>query len=264
MLQILVASVNRDSRELVQKMNIDSDAVIVNQCDRDDEFEFDYGGHRIKTLERNERGVGRSRNLALDNADAEFIMFSDQDVVYDEGYETKLTEEFAKHPEADLIFFNMRVREDRRTYWNEEFKKVGKTNFGRYGAISIAARREVIVQTKVRYSLLFGGGAKYSNGEDSLFIMDLLKEGVRMYASPVCLGEEADEESTWFNGYTEKFFADRGVLFYFLYGRLAGLFAIRFALTKKEYFKGEIKAREGYRYLREGIKTGKRIKKEET
>lgn len=262
MLQILVASVNASCRELAVKMNIDSDAVIVNQCDRDDAYEFELNGNKVKVLERNERGVGRSRNLALENSDAEFVMFSDQDVVYDEGYKVKLLEEFANHPEADLIFFNMRVREDRRTYWNDSFKRVGKANFGRYGAISIAARRKALIDTGVKYSLLFGGGAKYSNGEDSLFIKDLLNKGLRMYASPVCLGEEVDEGSTWFNGYNEKFFTDRGVLFYYLYGPLAGLYAIRFALTKKDFFKGEIGSKEGYRLLRKGIAEGKRVKKE--
>lgn len=263
MLQILVASLDKDVRELTHKMNMGSDAVIVNQCDRNGEYEFTYGEHRIKVIERDERGVGRSRNLALANADAEYIMFSDSDVVYDDGYADKLIKEFEAHPEADLIFFNMRVREDRRTYWNDEFKKVGKTNFGRYGAISIAARREAIIRSGVEYSLLFGGGARFSNGEDSLFIMDLLKKGIAMYASPVCLGEEADEGSTWFKGYTEKFFVDRGVLFYFLYGPMATLWAVRFALTKKEYFKGEIGAFKGYKLIRSGIKLGRKVKKED-
>ena len=101
-------------------------------------------------------------------------------------------------------------------------------NIGRYPAYSIAVKREVLLDKKVRFSPLFGGGAKYSNGEDSLFLKDAFKGKIAMYATDVHIGEEIPGESTWFEGYTEKFFHDRGVLFAFLYGKNAWLWRLRF------------------------------------
>lgn len=67
----------------------------------------------------------------------------------------------------------------------------------------------------VRFSTLFGGGAKYSNGEDSLFIKELMDKGIQVYTSPEVIGRETESESTWFSGYHDKFFFDRGVLYHF-------------------------------------------------
>ena len=60
----------------------------------------------------------------------------------------------------------------------------------------------------------------------------LLSEGLpssmdsEVYATPAELGSETERESTWFDGYHEKFFIDRGVLYHFLYGKLAGLMCL--------------------------------------
>ena len=39
---------------------------------------------------------------------------------------------------------------------------------------------------------------------------------------------------TWFHGYNEKFFYDRGVLYHFLYGKAAFLMALRFLYKQKD------------------------------
>ena len=136
-------------------------------------------------------------------------------------------------------------------------------NLGRYPAYSIAARRKPLTESGVRYSLLFGGGAPYSNGEDSLFLADCCRAGLKIYACTDDIGCEQPRQSTWFNGYTEKFFFDRGVLFYFLYRHAAALWALRFVLVKKEMFNDGIKRKEAWKLILKGIKKGKEeIKKE--
>ncbi len=107
-------------------------------------------------------------------------------------------------------------------------------------------------------------GAKYSNGEDSLFLRDCLRAGMRIYAVPDCIGEEMPRESggsTWFHGFTEKFFKDRGVLYYYLYGKLAKVFSLRFLLKNKTGMCGEIPLKKAYRLMAEGIRSQKSIKK---
>ena len=103
-----------------------------------------------------------------------------------------------------------------------------------------------------------GGGAKYSNGEDSLFLRDCLKAGLRIYAHTVCIGEEIERESTWFSGYHEKFFKDRGVLYHFLYGRMASLLSFRFLWVHRRQMCGEIPLKKAFALMRAGIIEGKR------
>ena len=76
-----------------------------------------------------------------------------------------------------MLLFNVRVQESRFTYWNSFYKRVRWYNCGRYPAYSFALRTAKMHEKNLTYSLLFGGGAKYANGEDSLFIHDCLKAG---------------------------------------------------------------------------------------
>ena len=48
--QVLVAAMNQNDHSLLKKMNINSDAIIGNQCDRNGIESFKYKGHDIMYL----------------------------------------------------------------------------------------------------------------------------------------------------------------------------------------------------------------------
>ena len=85
-IQLLVSAVNQDAAALAEQMNICTDAVIVNQCDRYGYEEIMLRGHRIQVFSMAERGVGLSRNTALLHADAQICVFSDEDIVLQPDY----------------------------------------------------------------------------------------------------------------------------------------------------------------------------------
>lgn len=174
-LQLLVSAVKEEVTTLAERMNVRTDAWIVNQCDRFGYQEYEYREHIIRCLSMAERGVGLSRNTALMRADGDILLFSDEDLIYQDDYEQKVLQAFEQHPQAQVITFNFEVDERRRTYYNETGHWVHWYNYGRYPAYAIAVRRDAILKANVTYSLLYGGGAKYSNGEDSLFLHDCLK-----------------------------------------------------------------------------------------
>lgn len=253
-IQLLVSAVEQNAAGLVQQMHICGDAVIVNQGGGYGYEELTASGHRIQVFSMAERGVGRSRNTALLHADADICVFSDEDIVLDEGYEERIRRAYDELPDADMILVNVRVAPARRTYWNEDIHRIHYRNYGRYPAYSITARHEALLRANVHYSLLFGGGAKYSNGEDSLFLRDCLKAGLKIYAHTVCIGEEKERESTWFSGYHEKFFRDRGVLYHALYGRLALPLSFRFLWVHRQEMCREIPLRQAYRWMKDGVR----------
>lgn len=256
-LETLVSAVKQDTLCLAEKMHLESDAVIINQCEENDYKEYEYNGHVIKCYHFAEKGVGLSRNNALMRAIGDIVLFSDDDIVYEEGYASKILDAFEKHPDADMLLFNMNVEEDRATYFTEKETRVRWYNCGRYPTYSFAIRREKLHKSGITFSLLFGGGAKYSNGEDSLFIRDCIKKGFKIYALPILIGKEVKRPSTWFNGYTEKFFFDRGVLYHFLYGRMKKVFALRFLLAHKNTFfpkDSELNWKSAYRLMKQGMR----------
>lgn len=257
-LQVLVAAVNENVNTLAEKMHLETEAVIVNQCDRFDYCEYLHKEKKIRCYSMAERGVGLNRNTALMRADGDICLFSDEDIVFDAGYKEKIISAFLENPDADLITFNFRVDPSRTTYYNREKKRIRWYNYGRYPTYAAAARVESLRRANVSFSLLFGGGAKYSNGEDSLFFHDCLKKGLHLYADTAELGEEVYRESTWFKGYNDKFFTDRGVLYHHLYGKAAKLFSLRFLLAHKKEMLKEISLKAAYGLMKQGIREAKR------
>ncbi|MCM1192308.1 MAG: glycosyltransferase family 2 protein, partial [Acetatifactor muris] len=165
-LQLLVAAVNREPEELAEEMRIDSDAVIVSQGDHYRYEELAWRGHRLRFFSMAERGVGLSRNFSLQRADADVVLFADEDIIYEPDYAKTVLEAFAAHPEADMLLFNVQAMPGRETYRNDSFGRVRWYNCGRYPTYSFAARLRRLHEENITFSLLFGGGAKYSNGED--------------------------------------------------------------------------------------------------
>lgn len=254
-LQLLVAAMHKEPLALAEEMQIDSDAIIVSQGDSYGYEELEYKGYTIRYFAFAERGVGLSRNNSLLRANADISVFADDDIVYDEGYSKQILQAFETYSQADVLLFNVQAAPGRETYHNDSFGRVRWYNCGRYPTYSFAVRTEKIHENNITFSLLFGGGAKYSNGEDSLFLRDCLKAGLKVYKVPIRIGQERPTtESTWFSGYNDKFFYDRGVLYRHLYGRMAAIWAFRFAFTKRAVMCKEIPWKKAYGIMMRGVK----------
>ena len=235
----VISALNENADTLPARMNIGCDAVIVNQCGEDGVRDSEHNGHSIRIISSTERGVGNSRNTGLLNVKTPYVLIGDEDIVYRDGYAEAVIKEFETHTGADVLLFNVDQSTGRKTYHSDSYGRVHFYNCGRYPAYSIAMRTDVWREANVWFSLLFGGGAKYAAGEDSIFIMDLLRAGVRVYHVPVCLGTETDRESTWFKGFDDKYFRDRGRLYRSLYGHFAPLMCVYFLIRKrKEWLRG--------------------------
>lgn len=221
-LQVLVSTMFQTDHSLLDRMNIQSDAIVINQCDRNEIEIFEYKGHCIKWYSLAERGVGLSRNTALQRADADVLLFADDDVTYYDGYADIVVDFFKKNKDISLATFNLQSQNSERPeYIDTKTHKIHLYNCLKYGACRIAVRRESTFASNITYSLMFGGGAKHQAGEDNLFITDCLKYGLRAKASSDILGTVKQEQSTWFSGYNEKYYIDRGALFRAMYKRAA-------------------------------------------
>lgn len=211
--QLIVSTMHQHDDSLIEKMNIHSDAIIINQADRVGYHETALGENTVKWYHFNERGVGLSRNSGLMRADADIIQFADDDMLFTETYQQDVLAEYEKHPEADVILFSNRcLNKDCMPYPVDRFGRVGRMEAVNFGGARITARREKLLYNNITFSLLFGGGARYAAGEDTTFIQDCIKAGLKVYKSPVIVSTMKQETSTWFSGYHEKYFKDKGAL----------------------------------------------------
>lgn len=210
-LQVLVATMNQEDYVLLEKMNIQTDAIVGNQCEINQVENFFWNGHRIKWLSFAERGVGLNRNNALMRADADLVAFADDDMVYVTGYYEVIKKTFQRLPDADIIIFGL--GDSAQVFRTTKDIKVSWHNYMRYGAVRIVAKLNSIKLHGVYFNQCFGGGTEHGFGEDTLFLTSCLKAGLKIYAVPEIIANLTHERaSTWFEGYTGKYMRDKGML----------------------------------------------------
>lgn len=253
-IETLVVTVDQHDHSLPQRMNLQTDALIGNQADFEGEERIICNGKCVTFLTDTQRGVGRNRNKILQRASAQICVFADDDMRFVDGYPQIVENAFLECPGADILVFNLIERNPRR-YVNRKITPVGYTNYARYGAARIAVRTESVIRSGIRFSLLFGGGARYGSGEDTIFLRECLGAGLKIMAVPYAIAEiDQTAHSTWFQGYNEKFFADKGALYSCLYGAAAQVFCARFLIRYRRKYWSEYPLREAWRAMRSGIK----------
>lgn len=237
-LETLVATIDQKDHTLVEKMNIQTGAVIGNQCGQDSVETFLYKGNPIVYHNTAQRGVGRNRNLLMDNMTGDICVMADDDMRFVDGYPQIAQEAFDACPRGDVLIFNL-IEKTPRRYVNRKITRVRWYSYAKYGAARLAFRRAPLQTAGIRFSLLFGGGAKYGSGEDTIFLRDCLKKGLRIYAVPYALAEiDQTAASTWFTGYNETFFFDKGVVYKYLHPAAWLLYDLRFLLCYRKKHRG--------------------------
>ena len=234
-LELLVPTMHQKDTSLAEKMNIQTDAVIVNQTDVNEYQEYRHNDCRIRMYSFAERGVGLSRNTSLMRSAADICILADDDMRFHDGYADVVRKAFAENPEADVIIFNL-VETGVASRVSQTVRKVNWLNYMNYGAARIAFRRLAVSYKGISFNLNFGGGTKHQCGEDTLFLRDCLAAGLTVIAVPVSIAVLLDDRpSTWFQGYNRKYLFDKGVVLSLAHPRLAVLFCLYLTLRHSEY-----------------------------
>ena len=244
---MLVAAVDQDMRQLLKALNIQTSAIIANQCDSNCFQDLIYDAHKIQVLNFQERGVGLNRNNALMRANAQYCLFADDDMAYVDGYESIVVSAFEQHPDADVVVFNLHEKESNR-YIIKNCLKVSWHNFMRFGAARIAIRLSSIREAGILFNLCYGGGCEYSHGEDTIFLADCLKKRLRIYAVPDFIATlDNNRPSTWNKGYTRKYLRDQGRLYHTIFPIVWKLVALQDAV--RHHRRYGIRAVEAFRTM---------------
>ncbi|WP_297637050.1 glycosyltransferase family 2 protein [uncultured Clostridium sp.] len=254
-IEVLVATMNQKNLEKYKEMNLNSDAILMNQDDRWEYKEENINGKKVKIITTSDRGVGKNRNKGLAESDADICILADDDMRYEDNYAEIVSKAFEELPNADIIVFNITTVgvETRKRRMNKQIKKINLFNCLNYGAARITFRREEILKKNIWFSILYGGGAKYSSGEDSLFLLEAIRKGLNVYVYPANIAYVKQEESTWFKGYNEKYFFDKGVWIANAFPKIKNILVIYFAFKLKNK-TNELNFKKIFKIMKMGIK----------
>lgn len=255
MIQILISTMFlKNPIVLLTKLNVQTEAIIIDQCDYNGEEKLYFNGKEVLIKHTTERGISKSRNMALNCATADIIVFCDDDFIYEDHYYETIMNAYNQFTEADLIVFSA-IRNDSFHYTKFPDGRLSKRNKFRVNSIRITAKRKSLKDKNVRFDEHFGPGSEVAHGEDTIFMCDCYKNNLKVYSknSLLCHGELISRESTWFSGYDKKFFFDNGII-YKRISKVPFLLILYFAIKKHKLYKKQCEFNKAIKFMVEGTR----------
>lgn len=241
-LEVLLSAMHLENENYIDSLNICSNCVVVNQCDSEKEY---HASHTcinkkdvtVKYIETKERGLSKSRNMAIRNATEDICILCDNDVEYIEGYEDVILKAFDDIPDADIIVFYIE-RPEKPVPNYPTMRRMNYLSVLKIFSPEIAFKRANLAD--IHFNELFGAGAKYKMGEENIFLYDALRAGKKIYYVPYKIAKLRQEESTWFSGYDREFFIARGANYGAMSRSFSHILIWQFAIRKKALYGSNV------------------------
>lgn len=250
-LEILLSCMHQDNISIIERTKISSNALVINQANFDDSLYVDKGEYGVTFITTQERGLSKSRNMAIKKAKGDICLICDDDEIMNDDYETKILDAFIEYPTADIIAFQI---ENAGKQYSSKGKRVNYITALKIASWQIAFRRKSIIDKDIWFDEMLGSGVSKAGGEENMFLYDCLKKGLKIYYVPVVIGTMVKGESQWFHGFTKEYFYDRGVFTKKLMGSFfASLYAVYFLVFKYPLYNDDISFRQSLFNLFKGI-----------
>ena len=255
--QVLLSILKMDDINYIDSLKITGDAVVVNQCDNEineniNRRSVNGSDQAVKYVETKQRGLSRSRNMAIENSDSEICILCDNDVVYVDDYEKIIIDEFEKRKDADIIVFYIK-RKEKPVPNYETARKMNYLSVLKIFSPEIAFRRENI--SDIKFDENFGAGSgKYIMGEENIFLYDALKKKKNIYYVPIKIAELKEVQSTWFSEYDERFFISRGANYAAMSKIWSHVLIWQFALRKINLYQDKMNLKQAVMNMYKGRK----------
>lgn len=251
-LEVLISCMNQENLEIVKRSKITTDVLVVNQADSESIDEVRENSQRIRMITTTERGLSRSRNMALKYSQGDICLLCDDDEIFESDYKEKILKSFEKIREADVIAFDV---ENKQTRLGNKICRIGYLKSLKLSSCQIAFRREAILNKKIYFDIYMGAGSGNGCGEENKFLLDLLRAGIKIYYVPIQIAKLDTNDSTWFEGFDALFFYQRGSATRYMLGFWPSIvYGMYYILVKRELYSSAISSKDAFKWLLIGIR----------
>lgn len=254
-LEILLSCMHQSDDTLVRQSQLTGDVVVINQCDQEAYAEYSTEDGIVRFFSTRQRGLTKSRNMAIAKSQADICMLCDDDEVFVPDYEKKILAAYESLPQADVIVFKM---VNRPPSFEDQVMPLRFPKTMKVSSWQISFRRQRLLETGVRFDELLGAGTGNGAEEELKFLRDCEKAGLTIYYVPEEIASVGQEVSTWFSGFTEPFFENRGATTRYILGLgMASVYAVYYVIRKKELYQEQISPWAALRATFRGIRENK-------
>lgn len=184
----------------------------------------------VRVINTNEKGISKSRNLAIANATKKICLITDDDVIFSENFENSILEAFITLPQAAIITFNhLRfgvLKPQKKTYYVKEhdFKSIWNVS-----SIEVAFKLDEIKKKKLFFDTNFGLGSYFESAEEFLFLRESLRQNLKLFYSPQVIVSHAFLSSGKLQGTDNLIFA-KAALYYKIAGNWVYFWLLKYIL----------------------------------
>ena len=262
-IEVLIATMHRESKAdiigLLDNMNIRSDSVVVSQCNKTGIEKFAYKKYNVTCVYSTERGLSRSRNLALRHATSDIVIIADDDMRYNDDYPEVISTAYTEHPDYDILTFKVL---DAKNYFPAE-KKLNRLLIHKTASVEITMKLSSI--RDITFNVLFGAGSSYFlGGEEVVYLNSCIKAGKKIMFIPrkIAYLIEDSRPSTWFTGFNREYMVSKGAAYYELSHLLVLVYILQFAIRKYFLYRKDINFFAAVYYMILGANKYRKMKKQ--
>jgi len=186
-IEFLISTVNRTNLDFLKSIfsNFDLediDVLVINQCDKNNikEAKELKSTKRIKIISVQDRGLSKSRNLALSNSTGDICLIADDDIVYNSNIFQRIKSDY-KNNSFDIITYSSKIG-SKPNKKNPENILISPHNYGSLFSImsiQITFLRKSIIKRGLSFDTQFGiASGTYASGEENIFIKDCMDIGL--------------------------------------------------------------------------------------
>lgn len=258
-LEVLISCMNQKNAEVAENTNLHTPALMINQCNADRMETYQVNGYPVRLISTEERGLSNSRNMAIANAVGTIGLIADDDEHLSDTYAETILNAYERFPDADIICFRMANQPSRL---KQTEQKLTKWTALRIASWQITFRISSVKDHNLKFDPYLGAGSGNGASEEVKFLRDCIQAGLNAYYVPEDIGtvgndyyETADgAASSWFRGFDQKFFYQRGIVNRYVYGLpVAVFYALYYTLTKRKMYGKYISMTDSFLWTMKGI-----------
>lgn len=251
-LEVLMSCMHQQDDGLVRSSRLTGDVVVINQCNREDYCEYPTENGTARMFSSRQRGLTKSRNMAIEQAAADICLLCDDDEQFLPNYEAKILSAYGQLPQADVIIFKIT---NRLPSFPDKIRRLRFPLTMKVSSWQISFRRQSLLSSGIQFDELLGAGTGNGAEEELKFLTDCEKAGLQIWYVPVEIASVAQQESTWFSGYTETFFENRGATTRYILGPAAAYgYAVYYAIAKRPLYSESLPVGQALRATFRGIR----------
>ena len=184
-IEFLISTMNRSDFRFLDKMFLHFDLneiyiLIINQTTKDNILKSKKDNIRVVNVY--EKGLSRSRNLAIKQAKGKICFIADDDVEYLPEAIDVVTKAYQDFPDAALISFQY-LRENHQTYKIYRKESGYQHHLSHRQALTsfeMCVNLSLVKSENIQFNTCFGLGAHFKSGEEGVFRDDLVRAGLKV------------------------------------------------------------------------------------